>query len=272
MPSRLLREGILSSDRVDQLDQPAEVFYRRLMSKVDDYGLYDARVSMLRSSLYPLRVDRVREADITRWIAACEKAGLIALYSHDGKPFLQMLDTGWQTRSEPKFPLPPWGKGEPPRSVENNCSHPESPAPVFGVVVGDVVDTPKAPKGADVRFEAFWKAYPSKVGKDAARKAFDKRKADDPLLALMLAAIDAQKTTDKWRKDGGQYIPNPATWLNQGRWMDGGMDEGGEPTEWHETPAGVNKKAAQLGIPKWDETIQFSVYRARVIAAAGAQA
>lgn len=118
----------MSSDRVDQLDNAAEVFYRRLMSKVDDHGLYDARPSMLRSSLYPLRADRVREADISRWMAACQKAGLIALYSHDGKPYLAMLDTRWEARSKPKWPLPP----------ENICKQPETPVPV--VVVGVVVE------------------------------------------------------------------------------------------------------------------------------------
>lgn len=135
MPSRLLREGILSSERIDLLDAPAEVFYRRLMSKVDDHGLYDARPSILRTSLFPLRVDRVREADITRWIAACEKAGVIALYSHAGKPYLQMVDTRWTARSEPKYPLP---------TCENTCKQPETPVPVFGVVVLDEDDkTPR---------------------------------------------------------------------------------------------------------------------------------
>jgi hypothetical protein len=102
------------------------VFYRRLMSKVDDHGLYDARPSILRTSLYPLRVDRVREADIARWIAACEKAGVIALYQHDGKPYLQMRDTRWQARSEPKYPLP----------TDNGCAQVLASAPVVGVVVG----------------------------------------------------------------------------------------------------------------------------------------
>jgi hypothetical protein len=134
MPTRLLREGILSSERVEQLDWPAEVFYRRLMSKVDDHGLYDARPSMLRASLYPLRVDRVREADISRWMAACQKAGVIALYSAGGKPYLKMLDTRWQARSEAKYPLP---------TDENTCLQPETPVhldvDVVEVVVGDVV-------------------------------------------------------------------------------------------------------------------------------------
>ncbi|MCC2632157.1 MAG: hypothetical protein K0S48_43 [Ramlibacter sp.] len=133
----MIREGILTSDRIDQLDPPSEVFYRRLMSKVDDHGLYDARPSILRSSLYPLRVDRVREADISRWIAACEKAGLIALYAHDGKPYLQMLDTRWQARSEPKYPLPNAGNRVVPSAAENSCAQLPATAPV--VVDGDVV-------------------------------------------------------------------------------------------------------------------------------------
>lgn len=256
MPNRIIREGILTSERVEQLDPPSEVFYRRLMSKVDDYGLFDGRTSILRSSLYPLRVDRVREADIARWIAACEKAGVIALYYHDGKPYLQMLDTRWSARSEAKYPMP----------TENSCAQMVATAPVFGDGVEDVVVTPKAPKGLDVRFDVFWKAYPSKVGKDAARKAFEKRKVDDDLLAKMVAAIKLQAASEKWRKDGGQFIPNPATWINQGRWQDGADSDGGVSTAWHETRVGVESKAAEFGLPKWDESCQFSEYKSRVMA------
>jgi hypothetical protein len=137
MPNRIIREGILTSDRVEQLDPPAEVFYRRLMSKVDDHGLYDARPSILRASLYPLRIDRVREADCSRWIAACEKAGLIALYQHDGRPYVQMLDTRWQARSEAKYPLPGAAESKPRRAPDNSCAQPLSTAPVFVDVVGD---------------------------------------------------------------------------------------------------------------------------------------
>jgi hypothetical protein len=149
MPSRLIREGILTSERVDQLDAAAEVFYRRLMSKVDDHGLYDARPAILRSSLYPLRVDRVREADITRWIAACEKAGVIALYTYEGKPYLQMLDTRWSARSEPKFPLPSTnntgeqfqtisGNSKQVKAIENTCKQLKTPVALDVVVDEDV--------------------------------------------------------------------------------------------------------------------------------------
>lgn len=96
----------MTSDRVEQLDAHAEVFYRRLLNRCDDFGLFDGRLSILRSTLYPLRLDRVREADLQRWIAACVKAGLIVLYESSGKPYLKVLDTRWPERTEPKFPPP----------------------------------------------------------------------------------------------------------------------------------------------------------------------
>ena len=74
--------------------------------------------------------------------------------------------------------------------------------------------TPHTPQGD---FEAFWQAYPKKVGKIAAKKAFER--VNVPLETL-LTAIGRQKCGAQWSKDGGQYIPNPATWLNQGRWED----------------------------------------------------
>lgn len=83
---------------------------------------------------------------------------------------------------------------------------------------------------SDGLFELFWKAYPRKVGKDAARKAFDKRKPDDKLLGDMVKAIEVHKTTEDWRKADGQFIPHPATWINHGRWMDevAGMNKAAE--------------------------------------------
>lgn len=107
MPSRLLREGILDSEAVAVLSFPGEVFYRRLMSVVDDFGRFDARPAVLRSRLYPLQIDKVREADIERWIAECVKSGLIALYSVSGKRYVLFKKLGSPRAKESKFPAPP---------------------------------------------------------------------------------------------------------------------------------------------------------------------
>lgn len=69
-------------------------------------------------------------------------------------------------------------------------------------------------------FGEFWQAYPKKVGKDAARRAFDKRKPNKPLLNDMLRAVWRQRRSEQWTRESGRFIPNPATWLNQGRWQD----------------------------------------------------
>lgn len=100
------------------------------------------------------------------------------------------------------------------------------------------VNHQEPPTGAttdvDGLFIPFWNAYPRKVGKDAARKAFVKRKPSRDLLAAMLAALSQQATAPAWAKDGGRYIPHPATWLNDGRWQDevAGQDEADDRPEW----------------------------------------
>jgi len=66
-------------------------------------------------------------------------------------------------------------------------------------------------------FETFWNVYPKKVGKEAAREAFSK--CTQPL-DLLVNAIEKQKQSVQWNKENGRYIPNPATWLSQGRWSD----------------------------------------------------
>lgn len=66
-------------------------------------------------------------------------------------------------------------------------------------------------------FERFWQAYPRKVGRVKAEAAF--KKVDVPEDVLM-AALESHKRSDQWKKDNGQFIPHPATWLNGKRWED----------------------------------------------------
>lgn len=66
-------------------------------------------------------------------------------------------------------------------------------------------------------FDDFWYKYPKKVGKEAARKAWNKANPD---IIKVIDAINWQRETKQWQQEDGKYIPNPATYLNQGRWMD----------------------------------------------------
>ena len=69
----------------------------------------------------------------------------------------------------------------------------------------------------DNYFEDFWYKYPKKVGKVAAIKSWNKMKPD---ILLVIDALNWQIETKQWQQEDGKYIPNPATYLNQGRWMD----------------------------------------------------
>ena len=66
-------------------------------------------------------------------------------------------------------------------------------------------------------FEEFWKAWPRKEGKEAARKAWPKV-ADN--LPAILEALSWQRVSENWTKEGGRFIPLPATYLNGRRWED----------------------------------------------------
>lgn len=72
-------------------------------------------------------------------------------------------------------------------------------------------------RARDAEFETFWAEYPKKVGKAAARKAFEKVIVP---LETLVDAVKSQKCSDQWTRDEGRFIPNPATWLNQERWGD----------------------------------------------------
>ena len=69
----------------------------------------------------------------------------------------------------------------------------------------------------DFGFEQFWRVCPRKAGKGAARTAWVRacRKADPPTI---LAGLERAKLG--WRDVEPQFIPHPATWLNQERWLD----------------------------------------------------
>ena len=106
MPIRMLRDWT-DSEPINDLDFAAEVLFVRLIMKADDYGRFTANPKLIRALCFPLK-DGIRESDISRQIAACVKAGLIALYQVDSKPYLEIVKFGQRLRnSRKKYPDPP---------------------------------------------------------------------------------------------------------------------------------------------------------------------
>lgn len=109
MPNRMLRDWT-DSEKVNSLTAHGERFFTRLIMKVDDYGCFHADARLLKASLFPLQLDSVREADLSRWMTECQKAGLIVIYESNSKRFLQIIDFKQRLdKSNPKFPLPSSG-------------------------------------------------------------------------------------------------------------------------------------------------------------------
>lgn len=79
---------------------------------------------------------------------------------------------------------------------------------------------PRRVHGFPPGFDEFWAAYPRHVAKKDASKAFAKLRADGALLRRILTALEAAKQSRDWLKDGGAFVPYPATWLNGRRWED----------------------------------------------------
>ena len=89
------------------------------------------------------------------------------------------------------------------------------------------------PDTTDETFAVFWETYPLKVAKAKAQASWKKIKPSGDLLGTILAALESHKDSEQWQKDGGRYIPHPATWLNGRRWEDElGTDGGNGDSEY----------------------------------------
>jgi hypothetical protein len=143
VPTRIVRDGILTSERIARLNFAEEVFYRRLMSVVDDHGRYYANNSLIRAAAYPLLLGKVSDSDIGKWLTACVEAALVRVYpASDGKRYIEIIDFGQRVNGKPKFPDPT----EVPRDSRGSPGIPgDSPVTpgisrLVGVGVGDVVE------------------------------------------------------------------------------------------------------------------------------------
>jgi len=70
------------------------------------------------------------------------------------------------------------------------------------------------------QFDQFYLSYPKRVQKSVALKSWIKLSPSPSLFQAILKDIEKKKKSRNWLKDDGQYIPYPATYLNQRRWED----------------------------------------------------
>ena len=229
MPNRVVKESICDSEKINRLTPFEEVTFYRLLVNADDYGCFDAREMFVKSRLFPLR--DIKATEVKKTVERLAEVGLINLYTVKGKPYLIINKWAEHQRlrvSRHKFPTP--DEADEIRDCDNSpqlaaTRHNSPPDARTHKETESETETESESesekrKAHEGRFERFWKAYPKKVSKPGAKKAFDKLKPTDELLQTMLTAIERQKGSEQWTKDNGQFIPYPATWLNNNRWED----------------------------------------------------
>jgi len=69
-------------------------------------------------------------------------------------------------------------------------------------------------------FDDFYAAYPRRQKRAEAEKAWRKLNPSPALRQIIMSALALHQTQDAWIKDGGQFVPLPASWLNARRWED----------------------------------------------------
>ena len=237
MGNRIIKESICTSENIDALTYFEEAFFYRLIVNCDDYGRMDARAKILKARLFPLK--QITEEQIAAALASLQRESLIILYHREGRPYIQLRT--WSKHQnirakKSKYPEPDgseilsvgeYEKRQIPTdefvSEHLNSNEYECPRnPIQSNTNSNPnTNTNPIPQSGDVRrketdlnFDKFWKEYPRKVGKEAAKRAFAKVKVP---VDTLLAALQQQKASEQWKRG---YIPNPATWLNQGRWED----------------------------------------------------
>ncbi len=129
MPNRYVREAAIQSERVNSVGWQAEVFWRRLLNRVDDFGRCKATPALLRASIFPLQLDRVRDSDISRLLAECEKSGLLYVYVVAEKPYLVLNQWEKGRAASSAHPPPPDEVCERMQTFVYNRKHPPANAP-----------------------------------------------------------------------------------------------------------------------------------------------
>jgi hypothetical protein len=82
-------------------------------------------------------------------------------------------------------------------------------------------------------FTSFYLAYPKKQKRRDAAKAWRRLNPSPELVQTIMAALAHFKASPGWQRNNGQYIPLPASWINDCRWEDEGVTEAPKPTKQH---------------------------------------
>lgn len=227
--ARNIKPALFKNEILGVADPMATLLFEGLWLLADKAGRLEDRPIRIKGELFPYR-DGLDVEGLLRFLAS---EGFIIRYTVQAKRYIQVENFDKHQnphRNEPESIIPSVSEGCITTDFGGSTSAligsapADSLIPDSGFLIPDSL-TPSTPPAlptstsADL-FPKFWKLYPNKKGKAAAEKAWAKLKVTDDLFALIAEGLGKQVVCTEWTKDGGQFIPHPATWLNGKRWED----------------------------------------------------
>lgn len=205
---RTVKPEFFTSEDIVGLTPIARLLYIALWCEADREGRLDWKPKTLKMRYFP-----ADNCDINAMTGELLDAGLVVVYEVDGKPYAEI----------PSF--------KQHQSINNKERDSTRPARVFHAsprVQGEgkgkegIYDASKdaveKPSGYSEAFEAFWRSYPKRINKGSAFTSWKKLRAADH--AAVMAGLEAKKKCADWLKEGGKFIPYPASWLTARGWED----------------------------------------------------
>lgn len=232
MRARNLKPGFFKNEVLATLPPLARILYEGLWCLADREGRLEDRPPRIKAEVLPYD-----ECDVNTFLDTLETNLFIKRYNVNGSKYIEIPNF-----TKHQYPHVKESESFIPASDKHKRDTKQTRCP-SGVKTPESLSLESPilnPESLIHSFEVFWKAYPKKIGKGYAKRIFLKIKPNESLLKVMVDKIEIFKESDQWQKDGGQFIPHPATWLNQGRWED-------EPGEIHKTKfSGLKKWANEI--------------------------
>lgn len=230
MRIRSIKPEFWRSDDITELEWDDRLIFIGLWSYVDDNGVGMDKLASIAADLFAGDIERDSSetfARVSRGLQNLSEAGRIVRYTVSGKQYLEVVN--WEKHQRIDKP----NKARYPRNdaenavIRDTLATPSRESSDWnrgteeqrnrGTEEVKTSSKPPASTPTPSLFDQFWEWYPRKVGKDAARKAWDsaRRRTDQQNI------IDG---IERFRLDPNlpakEFIPHPSTWLNEGRWDD----------------------------------------------------
>ena len=225
--ARNIKPSFFINEELVECDFSTRLLFIGLWTLADREGKLEDKPKKIKMALFPS--DNI---NVDELLNELKKHGFIERYEFEGNQYIQVV--AFKKHQNPH-------RDEKPSIIPDFIKHCVSTVQasckeqLSTVAIGLIPDSlnlipetlllkpetikPNPPRknALDDGFHEFWNFYPNKTGKEAARKAWIKEK---PKIDSVLQALRWQINCEQWLKQGGQFIPNPATYINQGRWLD----------------------------------------------------